>query len=273
MAILGEMHGSPNEAMTRFGVFTATRRLRCDWSTRLADMQTLVTWPGHVYPHRAGVFALSASALPAPGEQKGSGVEASYDEAILTVNYSSPAPGEPRQSSDGGGATEIIFSETIEPTTEFLTLDSEGFTWLDNTPLGDKIRLGRLECGFSYVFTRHNWDASADDFVYALSLVGLTNEVSVDARTLGLIFSPETLLVLDPSFSQSWDEQGNAKMSVTFRLAYKGKSSPADGSKGGWNQYWRADTGDYDQVKKPDGTVHENYPQSPNFHKIGCKQV
>lgn len=233
MAILGEMHGSPTERQEWNGAFSATRRLRCNWNTRFADIATLLNFPGSVYPGKSGVYATSAGCLPRPGKQKGSGTTASYDEAILTVNYESPSFNAP-QNGDDYGHPGLVFSETIEPATEFQTIQSDGLRWAsDHMELPPNVPLGRRICDSVYVFTRYMWTPSKLQFDAMEDVRGMVNQNPVTMLLPPYrVFESETLLFADPSYRYELDGAGNHTWTGIFRFEHK---------KGGWNKYWRKD--------------------------------
>ena len=261
-----EITGSRAESETWNGAFTASRKVLTPWSTRASAMTAILTWPGQVYPGRAGVYAKSVSCRPVPAEEQGSGAWASYEYAELTINYKSPTPFDPL--ADDSGPSTIVFSESIEPTSEFMRLSSTGLTWFsDDVALTAGEAPGRLECGFNYVFTRYQWAPSSGQVADILSLVGTVNGADVTSIVLGATFPSETLLFIDPSFQREWNSAGNNTLTGVFRMAYRAKINP---SEGGWNQVWRpnkAGGAGYDKIKDETGSQLLLYPHG-DFTKI-----
>jgi len=274
MAIDYELDGSPKEHFSWNGLFVATRKLVCPWTDRLTEKATLLTPPGATYPGMTSAFARTVD-IEGFGEQKGSGLIAAYDKAILTVAYRTAALGDPVRQDNGLG-TEIVFAEDVEPCTEFQRMSEEGLTWATGgRALTEAEAPGRIVAGFTYVFTRFGWEPSSYTMAAVLGLVGCVNQETISSLTLGVDFEPETLFFLDPSFHREWDSAGNAKLTATFRMAYRYKSpvTARNGGKGGWNQFWRSDGGDdenggFDEIKNEKGNVVLYAPPSDLFTEI-----
>lgn len=228
---------------------TASVQLRCAWLNRAALVADIV---GNLkeWPRIPGckAYAQNAAVIPAPGQSQTDGQGCVYDEALVTVNYL-------QLKTDGGGGDTVngqLFSETLEPSAEFTTLDHKKFRWSSED--GDKLEAqeapGRLLIGMDYVLTRFNVDSVP---VAILNNVGTVNQGSVAAQLLGLTFQAETALLMPTTPQRTIDAQGNGKWTLPIRFSIRPQ---------GWNKFWRAKTQNWESIYKVDGGEYKNYPTS-----------
>lgn len=227
---------------------TASVTLRTPFAKRY-DLVTDLLLYGRPWPYAPvpayAPFAQTCAIKPALGKQTQAGQGSLYQDALVTVNY-----GQKAHEVDNAG--QKIYSEEIEPTVEFQTLDHKQFRW--GTAGGDMLlpaeAPGRLIRGFNYVktfFAVRNPPA-----VPLLALMGHVNNAQIASELLPFVFEPETLLYAPPHMSRSFSIGGNVAWTVKVKFTFKAE---------GWNKFWRAESGAYEDliVYKTD-TVYKNYP-------------
>lgn len=204
----------------------------------------------------SGAIALTVGATPFKAEQKGSDDVAAYEKALITVEYGPPKGGAPPEDVEG-----VLMSESLEPTAEFLTEDYTQFQWgsgATGIPLKENEAPGRLMRGLDYVVTLHQVTTLPAS---TLSHVGFVNSVAISPKTVGLTgltFAIETLLYQPPTIQRVITTEGAKKWTVTKRYTYKPNWDGANAR--GWNWFWRAETGIYEQLYlKGTDTVRKPY--------------
>jgi hypothetical protein len=241
-----EMAGSPAESIGANG-FEATRILRCAWADRITLARELggefdgtIDLP-QVYPHDAGARVVEIPSIAghdddAPTAYLGNTRIAAYQYALLTVKYGRGVP-----ASGGGGGSPELTDETVEPLTEFVTLSPKGMTWgsLGGTPLENDEAPGMLLKSFNWVFTRMN----VSDIPAAVdTLIGNVNNSTIESRSLGFTFSPETLLYTPPFLSRKVNADGvTSRWTIQFRFSRRPQ---------GWNKFFRPETNAWDSIYK-----------------------
>lgn len=243
-----EMHGTAKETWSNEQV-SCDVQLRAKWSDRHGIMSNLLTaplaWPYH---SNGNVYAVSGGMQPMIESATKDGSGLVYEFAILSVHF------ETLTKSTGGNNTDVtIFSESIDPTANFLTIPPDGFFWKGSgsqlTPLKQEEAPGKLEIGLDYGVTYYNLTFIP---AAALTLIGSVNSAPVVSPSLGLTFGAETLLYNPPKITRNITTQGNNRYTMACRFTYK---------QAGWNQFWRAETGGYSRIYYPDGTTpYNNYP-------------
>jgi hypothetical protein len=244
-----EYHMSPRENWGTDG-FKATRRLECAWTDRKSLVEEILRPTqdtGLEYPNLTGTNAYAARAAvePHPGAQLGTGSTASYEKALVTVEYETV--------NDQGG-----IRESIEPTAEFLTLNNEGYKWkhsfLDLTVNVDPQEApGFLKTGLDYVVERPYIDTIPSKI---LDYVGAVNHKAVTPTSAGMQqfrFEAETLLFNPPTCERVYKPDGTPSWRVTLRFTYKPNwdQSVAPPVARGWNHFWVS--------RKVNGTVLQAY--------------
>lgn len=239
-----EVDGSSRESFSEDGV-SCSVDLRCPWSER-HDLLTNILGNQLLWPYFSSVpcRAASASAMPMPGgvgTQDGAGY--AYETALISLTF------EIRDIEEGENTN--IYSESLEPTAEFLTLPHDDFRW--GSSEGDEIKSaeapGRLELGFDYVVSLYGLSSIPGA---VLSLPGKCNNGSVTSPSLGMTFGDETLLYNPPTISRTVTTEGDSKYTMQTRLTYR----PS-----GWNKFWRPKTASYEAMFHKDGSgAYKNFP-------------
>ena len=259
-----ELPGSPVFDAEVNKADTAQRKLVCDWDDRQALMRELLGPPGEpledyekLDPSLLDVVALRASAEPYEAKITGKGTGsriAVYEKAIITVTYGWP---EYEQGED-----QEIYSESWEPTIEFITLDWRRFRWANATtgdPLKQDEAPGMQIRSGEYVLTRY----SLSSIPNTAGLDGGCNSGSYTTRSLGRTFGAETLLFVPPTAERSTSIKGTAGWNVTFHMPYRAS---------GWNKFFRVKTGAWDTVYIDGGAQFKSYP-AVNFSSVWTPSV
>lgn len=226
--------------------FSATAYLKCPWVNRDAVINDLLI-NLVLYPRLPlyGARATSCSATFFGGTIQDNQLMVP-EEAQITVNYTQG------QEDDGSGN---IFSETLEPNAEFITLNHKKFRWGSAT--GRKVEPeeapGKLIVGFDYVQTRYNLSALPIEILSP----NVVNDAPVAATLLGLTFPTETLLYVNSVPSRTIDSAGNDKWTMPSRFSYR---------ENGWNKFWNpaaGTNGDWERIYKSTeygGAQYNNFP-------------
>lgn len=243
---VGEPYEMDGTAVENFGreSLSASVQLKCPWDQRHEIMYDMifnrVAWP---YLDHDGLVATSASAVAFTGSvgvQDLYGYE--YELALLSIQFATDSREE--------GEDETLYSESLEPTAEFLTIPPTDYRWGSSagTALKQEEAPGRLEVGFDYVVTRYRLPTIPS---WVLTLNGKCNSGSVVSPSLGLTFASEHLMFNPPAISREVTLDGDNLYTLQTRLTFRGN--------GGWNYFWRPETGAYEQIYHKDGGVYKNF--------------
>lgn len=213
-----EEHATVTEGMELASGIVAKVVLRCAWADRFTLMADLLAnmrvWPngGFTVPPKAQ----SCSSAPFAGQYLTVGQACVYEHALVTVNYSH----------------KIVdtFSESLEPTAEFVTVDHLQFRW--TSPDGDQLlpaeAPGFLLRSCNLVRTLYQLPALPIDI---LDLIGMSNDDDYTSALLGLTFPTETLMFNPPLPSRTFNSAGTQGWTLQMKFQYKPN---------GWNKFWRA---------------------------------
>jgi len=253
----GEMHGYPKSRWVR-GEFRATRRLICDWGDRVTLLNELNTNLGSRYPYREGpiyevaplwysmAFAYAVEIDPFPAKETEDGTlstetgqsTAQYDQAVLTVHYSSSGP---NWSTNRG----TFITERLEPYTKHGMAAKTHLKWTDDKPLERDLPWSWHS--WEYVLTFHRLTGPPSG---SLALIGTTNN-NVVGSLIGN-FAIGTLLYKPPTILRTAEWGGIEKWQATYRFPIHPY---------GWNKHWRPNTADFENVyKTSDGLQYLQYP-------------
>lgn len=215
--------------------------LRCAWSSRHALVADLLG-NRREWPHGTGdkPRAVSASIVPFPSTEVGTitGQSHNYDDALVTVNYSSNV------ESD-------LVSESLEPTVEFQILDYKRFRWGSGSgdPLLEGEAPGKQLRGLNLVRTFYGLSSLPTEI---LTGVGKVHNASYVSSLLGLTFAADTLLFVPPSLNRTITTAGSRGWTATVKFVYKPET---------WNKFWRASSGAYESIYLAgSGSAYESYP-------------
>lgn len=235
-----EEHGSPVEPWAPEGSSPSVF-LRCTWALRHALVADLLG-NRRVWPYGLGADPpVATTAVIRTDMSQGivSGQSISYVNAVVEVGYSS---------------SNEEYSESLEPTAEFITLDYKRFRWGadDGDPIQEGEAPGRLVRTFNLVRSASRVVAVP---ITALTLPGAVNDAVYVSALLGLTFPAETLLFQPPQLSRTLTVGGDNAWNMTTKFTYKAE---------GWNTYWRAsaDPPAYERMYLVDGggAPYNGYP-------------
>ncbi len=225
------------------GIMKASVKLRCAWTNRhllVADVcGQRLAWPKGA----AGLVPKAATAsiepVLTPGDPNSSDQqELIYGQALVTINYTT--------------AIVDVVSESIEPYTEFITLDHRNFRWGSGsgTPLREEESPGRLVRGINFV--RNELDKTGTLDYTLLSLIGAVNAAPVTGSIINMTFPANTLLYAPPSISYKKDSTGTVKFDLTKKFTYQ---------QAGWNAYFRPSVGAFQRIYVAGASVpYDSYP-------------
>lgn len=232
-----EEHGTPQEQWGEDEI-TCSVVLRCAWSNRYALVADILG-NRNAWPYLAGPRAISAAiAWDEAAPVSVSGQTASYQDALVTVNYST-------------NAEEELVSESIEPTVEFLTHDYRRFRWAsaNGDPLLEGEAPGQQVKGLNLVRTYHKVETIP---TAVLTLQGACNDAEYESDLLGLTFAAETLLFQPPNLSRSITTAGAKAWKLTLKFQYKPN---------GWNKFFRGKVQEWQEIFEVEGgEVVKPYP-------------
>lgn len=235
-----EEHHSFSERLDLFGEHSAEVTIRVPWADRYEAAAGAL---GNAEPQLgiASVVCLEATITPFPSAATVDGQGLVYEDALIKLKYGTVPGGASATKTDPVSGEEVIVTESLEPTIEYLKLDPKGFRWTsaDGRPLKENEAPSREMRGMNLVRAVQNME-TLDTSI--LTLAGKTNTDAYASTLLGITFPAETLLWVPPSLRRTVKADGTDTMSVVLKLAYKEK---------GWNKFWRADkSGDdkYDTI-------------------------
>jgi hypothetical protein len=231
------------------GFESASVQLMCAWADR-HDVVAEIVGGYYIWPY-AGAFikppyATSAAIKPFGGKALGVTSGAiNYDKALITINY----------SHRDGEDPEDLYSESFEPTCEFLTLDYKKFSWANDTADGPADALledeapGQLLRGANLVRTIYKLDTLPGAL---LTCFGCVNQDSYVSATLGLTFPAETLLYSPPALDRTRKADGSGAWDVQVSFGIKPN---------GWNKFWRSKTQDWAEMWDNEAEqIYKSYP-------------
>lgn len=236
-----EEHGTATENYDEeTGLLSAEVTLRCDYGDRHSLCADIC---GNRRPWPKGGFGLVPRAAKASIRMDQSAYDVigqtlrSYH-ALVTVYYSTK--------------NEDIVTESLEPTTEFITLDHRMFRWNSGSgdPLSEEEAPGRLVRYINFVRTEMYVQPPLDPNL--LALMGTVNNATITSELLfGLSFAAQTLLFSPPTINRKISALGAQQYDMVKKWTY----NPA-----GWNKYRRTKTGNYEQIYIANSsTVYNSY--------------
>lgn len=253
-ALAWEDDGSPTEMWTENGL-TATVHLRCVWANRYTVMGDILNnirgYPNLLSTEGSPIsWAATGSITPVARNTAVASDEQSvkYEQALLEIQY------QPTENNRTGAGTPedpyvySLFSESLEPTAEFLTVNPEGLFWENDglIPLKHEEAPGMLIPSFDYMQTRYRLSTIPSE---VLTLIGHCNDAEIKSELLGLDFPAETLLFQPPTMSRQIDSNGDGLWTLHTRYQYKAST---------WNKYWRSNRASAGPIyKKKEGTVDD----------------
>jgi hypothetical protein len=217
-----ELPGSPVEETSNEGSggFKASVKLLCKWEDRRKIMQEIVGG-FQLYPRlpESGARAMNGTITPYDARIDGEVNDesfAKFELATLNITY------------DRKAETKDLISESLENTTEFLTLSHKKFKWAaDNRDLTEaeapavRITSQEYSLTFYYVISLPDW---------LDSLVDCVNAEPVYSQLLQKQFGAQTLLFNPPKTTRKWSFNDFPYWQVEFMLKYRQQT---------WNRFPR----------------------------------
>jgi hypothetical protein len=223
-----EVQGSIREDFGEEDI-TCSVTLQCAWDIRHAVVEDIVgnymLWP-HMLGFARAPYAQTAGIVPLDSKGVTSGQSITYEDALITVNY----------GFGDGEDPEDLFSESLEPTAEFITLDYKKFSWINDTDDGPGDALlegeapGKLLRGMNLVRTVFKVTSLPPAL---LTCFGCVNAATYVSGVLGFTFNEETLLYNPPTTDRTINTAGTDGWNIQLRFGIKPE---------GWNKFWRSKT-------------------------------
>lgn len=226
-----EEHATVTENYELETGFSASVTLRCAWADRFLLMEDIM---GNVWPHCNGAWANKASSQPDKSSYITVDQSCEYIHALVTVQY--------------GTKVRDLFSESLEPTAEFITLDHKGFRWGGDDPLLEGEAPGMLQKGLNLVRTSYQLAAIP---AATLTCVGCSNLAAYTSTMLGLTFGAQTLLFQPPTMNRTFKTTGTEGWTLQTKFAYKPQT---------WNRFFRSKTNAWESITYINGTPYLPYP-------------
>lgn len=248
-----EEHGARSEHLSLTGDFSAGVTLRCAWADRFNVAAAAL---GSADPQLGllDVVCLDADITPVPSEGTADGQGIVYEQALVRLKYGMLPGGASETKTDPVSGEDVIVTESLEPTIEYIKLDPRGFRWTDNAgrPVKENEAPSREARGMNIVRAVQNLPSVHSSI---LTLAGKTNQAEYVSTILGITFPVETLLFIPPSVRRVMKSDGTNVMSIVIKFGYKEK---------GWNKFWRQDksgTDKYDTLYDvANSTTYKNFP-------------
>lgn len=232
-----ELAGSPKEHLDQNGA-NIQRVIICEWSDRIRLARELLGYTVGSVVYNPKMYE------PEPNPDDLTGLYCSsvdiepmgkYEKAKMTITYTNPVynPEGRGEPIPGGPLGEVYISESLEPSSEFITLPKTLLYW-DNSqaePLSDEeddfanpALLARM---MDWVYTIHKIAYIPS---ICIDLPGYVNNNLVYSSSLGKSFATETLLCGSPSLDRQITSEGFTAWTITMRFTYR----PT-----GWNRFPR----------------------------------
>ncbi len=244
-----EMQGWPRELYTLDGA-AAERKLLTAWSDRFAVAVELDTPPNNIYPYdTAGAILDRIKITPHQNSKSADagGGKISYDEAVLTVNYSTSGP-----------VTANLVSERLTPGVYGSKWSHEGLYWNNDgtSPLLPNEGPQRLHPTMTYTLEYHRLGAVPSS---VFTLGGYINSNTVFTKILGVYILPTFLRYDNAVVRRTQTAAGITTFKVTHVAQYVYNNG--FGWNGVWNRFAGA-SGAYAPIFDADGNQRFPYPSA-----------
>lgn len=220
------------------GILKASVQLRVPYAQRhllVAEMiGGLLPWPkGSV-----GIAPVAKTAAIVPETSVAASNDdgyIDYEAALVTINFST-------EFSE-------VFSESLEPTAEFITLDHRWFRWgaPDGEVMKEEEAPGYLVRGINFCRTDYKLSSVATPVI---ALTGFVNEADISSSMLGITFQEETLLYAPPTVTHKYNSSGVSEFEITKKFTWKPE---------GWNKFFRSKTGTWSSIYLAGGAEYKPY--------------
>lgn len=241
--VVCEMQATRSENVSDDGITCSVQLMVPDairWDVVSDIVGGKVFWP-HLLDMEKPPFAISAAIAPFDAKTTQDEQACEYESAILTINYESK-----------GKDPEDLVAESLEPTCEFIQLPHKRFLWgsASGDALTEEEAPAKQFRGLN--LSRTIYKIPADSLPDLLAPVGRVNSAAYTSSLLNMTFAAETLLYIPPTLDRTITTDGDPGYTVNMKFAFKPD---------GWNQFWRAKTGDWSRIWSiQNGATYNNYP-------------
>lgn len=245
-----EVHGSRREQFS-YSSQSASVQLRCAWSDVYDLAEDLLDGFGRPYPYMSNLYVRDVTIEPEKGQYTESSQGMVYEFGLVTVQYGVSGMSGGGDQPDPGDPLELA-SETIEPTSTFLTLNPGFFRWsgavAPNDALTQDEAPGAMIKGLLLSRTLFRITSIP---AKVLDVGGTINDRPYTSRITGLTFDAQTLLCNPPKLSRSITTAGVGAWTVACSWEHKPE---------GWNWFYRGSVDAYTQlVLRSTGNIVEIY--------------
>lgn len=247
-----EISGWPREK-ARWDAFAAERKLLCAWSDRFTLASELYANNTYPYETNPGAVVTNINIEPLRRGEQSQGVSsdmASYEYAVLTVNYST--------QTGGYLHGDTLVSEWLETGSEYKQLDYRQIQWGTGS---SALALFPSEAPvvnqptIDYVLVYHDLAVIP---AWTTTAVGKVNSNAVAALLLGIVFAPETLLFMGANATRRITTAGAQAFKVKTRFRWK--SNGGHGWNYAWNQRANNGVGDWEKMYFTDSSENQVKP-------------
>lgn len=246
-----EKHDSVEENFSVLDAPEARVTLQCDYQDRYNLVSDLL-FNRRPWPYYSATFAPLATTcsivnIATKYTNDSSGQLIYYETSEVTVNYTSKF--------------QDLYSEEIEPTSEYQQIDNKLFRWKSGGPLSEDTEVGFLRRGL--ILSKTFFDVLDPLPSSLIDYVGYVNSDTV-VNSMGFVFTPETLLFVPPHLSRTVRFDSTNAWQVGTKFIYK-KPQPSDDPNPGWNTFWNPSTQKHERiVAKPNAFGNNSQPQNYN---------
>jgi len=270
-----ELDQSPTEIMSkRRGVTSAKRIVQCVWTDRIQLAKEFIgyieqfgsdfiTHRPHVYDEVSSLLiAVSVDMIPfarlSTPTTEGFNT---YDTAQLTVSYEvrqseeAPEEEEEKEAPEYGGT--VLISESMEPSSEFITLPTKNLFWGkgdDKEAIDTLDAPAKVNSMIEWVYNIRNATIIP---INVWSIVGKINKEACSRSAYYAPYPKGTLLCGNPTIRRELTAEGY-KYDITYRFLYKLT---------GWNHFPRVSKsgGEISYERITDGTNDKNIYEEVSF--------
>lgn len=246
-----EKHDSVSEDFSILDAPEARVTLQCDYADRYALVSDLLLnrrpWPYYIAPFVPLATTVQIVNIPGKYTTDASTQLAFYERSELTVNYTSKF--------------QDLFSEEIEPTSEFQSIDNKLFKWQSGGPLSEDTEVGFLRRGL--MLSKTYFDVADPLPNFLIDYTGFVNSDTV-TNSMGFIFTPETLLYVPPSLSRTVRFDSTNAWQVGTKFMYK-RPFPSNDEFPGWNTFWNPATQLHERMISKQNAFGSGSPSEPYF--------
>ena len=222
--------------------------LRCPYANRydLVEAVSYRAWPfssaGPVFSPRATGFTIAGDGVPNDGAKNLNTEAFEYIDALVTVTY--------EQAVGGGGANNSFdfFTETVEPTIEYLRYPHTHLFWSGGDP-GEISPLSPEQTpGFPVYRERYTRTYFGITLPVPAPFTALQNSINTNpvvSPILGITYDPLTVLYGNRRINYNLRTDGTQSANLSVDFTYRQE---------GWRRYWNFERQAFEEIETIDGT-------------------